>query len=115
MGTVFPQTKSKTNTKKNEKMSTKTESIKVRVSEKEKEELQRAAALSGQHVSELMLVPALDRARQIVAELSLSHVTVMPRSSFDALMASLDEPDEVTEANIEAVRRLRDDDAWDLD
>ena len=96
-------------------MTTKTQSIKLRVTEDEKQELQRASELSGQPVSELMLLPALDRARQITAELTLSPYTVMPRTTFDELMASLDEPDEVTEANIEAVRRLRDDATWDLD
>ena len=96
-------------------MGTKTKEIKVRVSQEEKDELQYAADLAKIKVSELVLVPALDRAREIVAELSLPQITVMPRASFDALMATLDEPDEVTEASIEAIRRLRDDDAWDLD
>ena len=96
-------------------MTTKTEQIKVRVTEEEKDELRHAATLSDIPLSELMLGPALDRARQITAELSLPRHTVMPSTTFDHLMSSLDEPDEVTEANIEALRRLRDDDEWDLD
>jgi uncharacterized protein (DUF1778 family) len=66
--------------------------IRCRLSPDDKALITEAAAIQGVSISSFVRDPAVDRAKQVLAEASLRHVTVLPADEFDALMASLDIP-----------------------
>ncbi len=66
--------------------------LRFRLSPDDKALITEAAAIQGVSISSFVRDPAVDRAKQVLAEASLRHVTVLPADEFDALMASLDLP-----------------------
>jgi uncharacterized protein (DUF1778 family) len=68
---------------------TKTDKLSLRLSPKQRADVERAAALEGQSVSALVTRAAEDRAREI---LHAHSSMVVPTDVFDQLLAQLDEP-----------------------
>jgi uncharacterized protein (DUF1778 family) len=75
-------------------MSTKDTRLELRVSKDDRELIEDAANYLDENVSDFTRTAALQRAQQILAR---SNVTLMPADQFDALMGSLDQPDEALE------------------
>jgi uncharacterized protein (DUF1778 family) len=75
-------------------MSTKDTRLELRVSKDDRELIEDAANYLDESVSDFTRSAALQRAQQILAR---SNVTLMPAEQFDALMGSLDQPDEALE------------------
>ncbi|HKT05710.1 MAG TPA: DUF1778 domain-containing protein [Rugosimonospora sp.] len=71
-------------------MTAKTERIEVRADETSKARIAEAAELLGEPVSAFVVRTARAEAERVLAR---AHTTVMPAEQFDALLASLDEPD----------------------
>lgn len=72
-------------------MSAKTDRVEVRVAPQTHEQISAAAEKVNESVSEFMRNAALDRADRVLA---LSGRTLMPAQQFDAMLRSLDEPDQ---------------------
>lgn len=68
-----------------------TDRVEARVSPDQRERIERAAAFSGESMSAFMVVAAVQRADDVIAEQS---ATVVPGDYFDQLLAALDEPAE---------------------
>lgn len=84
-------------------MATKSERIEVRTTPEDSALIAEAADLRNQSVSAFMTAAATTEAGRIIGR--CSH-TLMPADQFDALMASLDEPDHA-EVLAKAARRPR--------
>lgn len=76
-------------------MATKDRRIEMRADAAAERLISRAAQALGESVSAFVLRAAQEEARRV---LSSPDVTLMPAEQFDALIAALDEPDEVPEA-----------------
>jgi uncharacterized protein (DUF1778 family) len=77
----------------------KTARINVRVSVRQRELIQEAAELTGTTMSEFILVPAVERAAQVLAS---EHVTRLNAEVAERFAAWMDEPAQV----IHAMKRL---------
>ena len=86
--------------------------IKLRVSEDVKQLIKDAAVIEDVTLSQFMLETATARAKQVVADVEIARMTLLPPRFFEELQASLDEPGEVPPALVNAFRRLS---ALDLD
>jgi uncharacterized protein (DUF1778 family) len=84
---------------------TATARIEVRVSPEVKARIEYAASLDDTSVSNFVLAAAKERADEVVRQ-HHSH-TVVPAEFFDGLIAALDEPAEVNDALVQAIRRSR--------
>ena len=82
-------------------MSAATDRLDIRLPAEEKRVLARAAQLEGVKVSQFVLAPALERARQVIAD--AEQVTVSAKAYQDVLDA-LANPPQPTEVLIEAMR-----------
>lgn len=69
--------------------------ITFRVSLEDKELIKLAAEIANSSVSDYIRSLAVQRAMELVSHLRLREVTVIPAAQFNALMASIDEPDEI--------------------
>jgi uncharacterized protein (DUF1778 family) len=69
--------------------------ITFRVSLEDKELIKLAAEIANSSVSDYVRSLAVQRAMELVSYLRLREVTVIPAAQFNALMASIDEPDEI--------------------
>ncbi|MEV0335893.1 DUF1778 domain-containing protein [Nocardia sp. NPDC050717] len=72
-------------------MTTKSQRVEVRLDKERQTQLQAAADAVNETLSEFIRAAAFDRADRILA---LSSRTLMPAEQFDAMMSSLDAPDE---------------------
>ena len=75
---------------------TATSEITFRVSQEDKELIKLAAEIENSSVSDYIRTLAVQRAMQLVEHLRLREVTVIPATQFNALMACIDEPDEIS-------------------
>ncbi len=71
-------------------MAVKTNRVESRVSPEERARIEQAAAMAGMSVSSFMVGAAVDRADELITEYT---TTIVPADYFDALLATLDEPD----------------------
>jgi uncharacterized protein (DUF1778 family) len=85
-------------------MATKTRRIEMRADPQSEAKIAEAARLSGQSMSAFVLNAATVAADQIIAR--VDHV-VMPADQFDAIMESLDTPDEASNLARAASRKRR--------
>lgn len=69
--------------------------ITFRVSQEDKELIKLAAEIENSSVSDYLRTLAVKRAMELVSHLRLREVTVIPEKQFNALMANIDEPDEI--------------------
>jgi len=69
--------------------------ITFRVSLEDKELIKLAAEIANSSVSDYIRSLAVQRAMELVSHLRLREVTVIPAAQFNALMSSIDEPDEI--------------------
>lgn len=74
-------------------MSAKTERFEIRLAEERRNQIKEAAAAIGETETEFVRNAAIERADRILA---LSSRTLMPAEQFDAMIRSLDIPDEAT-------------------
>ena len=70
--------------------------ITFRVSQEDKELIKLAAEIENTSVSDYLRTLAVKRAMELVSHLRLREVTVIPATQFNALMANIDEPDEIS-------------------
>ena len=70
--------------------------ITFRVSQEDKELIKLAAEIENSSVSDYLRTLAVKRAMELVSHLRLREVTVIPATQFNALMANIDEPDEIS-------------------
>ena len=83
-------------------MRTADQEIKLRVPEDVKQLLKDAAVIEDVTLSQFTLETATARAKQVVAEVEIARMTLLPPRFFDELQASLDEPGEVSPALVNA-------------
>jgi uncharacterized protein (DUF1778 family) len=69
--------------------------ITFRVSQEDKELIKLAAEIENSSVSDYLRTLAVQRAMELVSHLRLREVTIIPATQFNALMASIDEPDDI--------------------
>lgn len=69
-----------------------TDELRFRLSPEDKALITEAAAVQGVSISSFVRDPSVDRAKEVLAEASLRHVTVLPADEFDQLMTLLDRP-----------------------
>ncbi len=69
---------------------TKSKRLEARLTAGQREEIEHAAAITGESVSSFVVLAAVQRAEAIVTERMSS---VVPADYFDRLVAALDEPD----------------------
>ncbi len=86
-------------------MATKTDRMEARVSPEQRETIERAASASGLSVSAFMVGAAVERADDVLAELT---TTIVPADYFDALVGSLDAPDASPQLAKAATKAQRD-------
>lgn len=77
-------------------IATATSEITFRVSQEDKELIKLAAEIENSSVSDYIRTLAIRRAMELVSHLRLREVTVIPANQFNDLMASIDEPDEIS-------------------
>ena len=70
--------------------------ITFRVSQEDKELIKLAAEIENSSVSDYLRTLAVQRAMELVSHLRLREVTVIPATQFNALMANIDEPDDIS-------------------
>lgn len=70
--------------------------ITFRVSPEDKELIRRGAELEGMTISNYLRVAALDRLRETLRAMEPPSATILDAARFDQLMASIDEPDPVS-------------------
>jgi len=70
--------------------------ITFRVSQEDKELIKLAAEIENSSVSDYLRTLAVKRAMELVSHLRLREVTVIPATQFNALMANIDEPDDIS-------------------
>jgi uncharacterized protein (DUF1778 family) len=87
-------------------MRTADQEIKLRVPEDVKQLLKDAAVIEDVTLSQFMLETATTRAKQVVAEVEIARMTLLPPRFFEELQSSLDDPDDVPPALVNAFRRL---------
>ena len=66
--------------------------LRFRLSPEDKALITEAAAVQGVSISSFVRDPSVDRAKAVLAEASLRHVTLLSAEEFDELMARLDHP-----------------------
>lgn len=66
--------------------------LRFRLSPEDKALITEAAAVQGVSISSFVRDPSVDRAKAVLAEASLRHVTALPAEEFDELMTLLDRP-----------------------
>ena len=76
-------------------MSTATTDVTFRATPEEKNLIKLAAEVSQSTVSDFVRSLAVQRAMDLVSHLRLRETTFMPNDEFEALMATIDVPDEV--------------------
>jgi len=72
-------------------MAVKTDRIEARLSPEERAHIERAAATAGSSVSAFIVDAAVERADEV---LTAATTTFVPAEYFDALLATLDEPED---------------------
>lgn len=72
-------------------MSAKTERFEIRLAEERRNQIKKAAGAVGESETDFVRNAAIERADRILA---LSSRTLMPAEQFDAMIKSLDTPDE---------------------
>lgn len=82
-------------------MATKSKRIEVRIDEDVLAHIQRAAGIAQEPVSDFVRKAAYSRAEEMLRD---NLITVMPAEQFDAMMATLDEPDDAPRL-MEAARK----------
>lgn len=82
----------------------KTKRIEFRVEPEKERRIRQAAELADQSLSSSLVGAALDRADEVMAEVS---TTVVPTAFFDALCAALDQPPQPSAGLIRVARRPR--------
>ncbi len=75
--------------------------LSLRVPEEKKRRIEAAAQVNGQSVTDFVLGAADDRARQVLQE---HTVYTLPSAVFDAMVATLDDPPEPTQALVDLLR-----------
>ena len=85
-------------------MATKTQRIEIRADAESQERIIRAASVVHESVSAFVLNAATAAADRVLAR---ADRTLMPAEQFDALLATLDEPDEAPALARAAARRRR--------
>ncbi|MBI2324383.1 MAG: DUF1778 domain-containing protein [Chloroflexi bacterium] len=71
-------------------MATRTERIEARLSRRERERIDQAAALEGESVSSFMVAAATEKATQVI---TARTTTVLPSEYFDRLLSAIDDAD----------------------
>lgn len=80
--------------------------VKIRISTEDKELPVQAAAATSRSLSELVRSFALQGAREVLAEVRLRSVTMVPAASYERLMFSLEESDVPIAKLADAARSL---------
>jgi len=88
-------------------MSAATDEIKLRIPPEQKTTIQQAAEAAGVNLSQFIREAAQTRADEVLAQVQLRQVTVIPPASFDELLNALDEPGRPSRKLVEAARALR--------
>jgi uncharacterized protein (DUF1778 family) len=79
--------------------------LEFRVTPQDKAQIERAAALAGEHVTAFARVAASERAERVLREHETT--TTVPAEFFDDLLAALDDPPHPNRALGDAFARLR--------
>lgn len=82
--------------------------LKIRISTEEKELIRCAANINQRTISEWVRSQAIEHAREVIESARLREATVLPSSTFESLLASLDEPGEPNLKLIQAAHKLED-------
>ena len=84
-------------------MAQKTTRIEARLSPRQRDQIERAAALADESVSSFLIAAAVERAEAVFEQTS---TTAVPADYFDQLLATIDQPDSAPRLR-KAVRRAR--------
>lgn len=71
-------------------MATKTERVEARLSPRQRERIDQAAAFEGQSLSSFIVAAAEEKAEQVIAART---ATIVPSEYFDRLLAAIDDSD----------------------
>jgi len=85
-------------------MAVKTDRLEARLSPRERERIEQAAASTGLSVSAFMVDAAVERADEVIAA---ATTTVVPGDYFDRLLVALDEPEPASQLTKAAKRPRR--------
>jgi uncharacterized protein (DUF1778 family) len=84
-------------------MATKTERVEARLSPRQRERIDKAAAFEGQSLSSFIVTAAAEKAEQVIAART---TTVLPSEYFDRLLSAIDQADQAPRLE-RAARRAR--------
>lgn len=85
-------------------MATKTERVEARLSPRQRERIDQAAAFEGRSLSSFIVAAAEEKADQVIAA---QTTTVVPADYFDRLLAAIDDADRAPELERAAARARR--------
>ena len=85
-------------------MATKTERVEARLSPRQRERIDQAAAFEGRSLSSFIVAAAEEKADQVIAA---QTTTVVPADYFDRLLAAIDDADRAPQLERAATRARR--------
>lgn len=85
-------------------MATKTDRIEARLSPRQRDRIDKAAAFEGQSLSSFIVAAAEEKAEQVIAART---TTVVPSEYFDLLLSAIDEADRAPQLERAAKRARR--------
>jgi len=85
-------------------MATKTERVEARLSPRQRERIDKAAAFEGQSLSSFIVTAAAEKAEQVIAART---TTVLPSEYFDRLLSAIDQADRAPRLERAARRALQ--------